>query len=40
VVPHPLRPTSTTKPGFHGEPSPLDRLDDGDLTTTVDFRFV
>ncbi|MGI9053048.1 MAG: DUF1501 domain-containing protein, partial [Ilumatobacteraceae bacterium] len=27
-------------PGFHGEPPPLDRLDDGDLTTTVDFRAV
>ncbi len=28
------------KPGFHGDPPPLDRLTDGDLTTTVDFRSV
>ena len=27
-------------PGHHGEPPPLDRLDDGDLVTTVDFRSV
>lgn len=26
--------------GHHGEPPPLDRLTDGDLTTTVDFRAV
>jgi uncharacterized protein (DUF1501 family) len=26
--------------GHHGDPPPLDRLDDGDLATTVDFRSV
>jgi uncharacterized protein (DUF1501 family) len=30
----------TVKPGFHGDPPPLDRLADGDLATTVDFRSV
>ncbi|MEO7429866.1 MAG: DUF1501 domain-containing protein [Acidimicrobiales bacterium] len=30
----------TVRPGHHGEPPPLDRLSDGDLTTTVDFRAV
>lgn len=28
------------RPGHHGEPPPLDRLADGDLATTVDFRSV
>ena len=28
------------RPGFHGDPPPLDRLTDGDLTSTVDFRSV
>jgi uncharacterized protein (DUF1501 family) len=28
------------RPGHHGDPPPLDRLDEGDLTTTVDFRSV
>ena len=26
--------------GHHGEPPPLDALDDGDLATTIDFRAV
>lgn len=30
----------TVRPGFHGEPSPLDQLTEGDLVTTVDFRSV
>jgi uncharacterized protein (DUF1501 family) len=30
----------TVRPGHHGEPPPLDRLADGDLVTTVDFRSV
>jgi uncharacterized protein (DUF1501 family) len=28
------------RPGLHGDPPPLDRLADGDLATTVDFRSV
>ncbi|CAN5775065.1 MAG: DUF1501 domain-containing protein [Ilumatobacteraceae bacterium] len=28
------------RPGSHGDPPPLDRLDGGDLATTVDFRSV
>lgn len=30
----------TVRPGHHGEPPPLDRLVDGDLATTVDYRAV
>lgn len=30
----------TVRPGHHGEPPPLDRLVEGDLLTTVDFRSV
>lgn len=30
----------TVRPGHHGEPPPLDDLDDGDLRTTTDFRAV
>jgi len=30
----------SVRPGHHGDPPPLDRLDEGDLATTVDFRAV